>query len=256
MNAKGYAKMLTLVAACTLLFAALVGCSSQSNSDKYALVKEGTLSVGSSLDTAPFEAVEGGVPAGYSIAVIQEVANRLGLACEVSNANSSTIISALSAGQQYDVGVASFVIGSKNEEKVDFSLPYYFVDQAIVVLEGTYSQSEEIKDTKVAALSGTASFDYAQEHLTKSLVSYDDIAKCFEALRAGSVSAIVVDMPIAQRFIAAYPDCVILEEIATNDAYGIAVSKDNRTLTDAINEVLREMESDGTIDALQKQYGV
>ena len=60
---------------------------------------------------------------------------------------------------------------------------------------------------------------------------------------------------MAQYFIEnGYSDCEILETVATCEEYGIAVSKDNRALTDAINEVLSDMEEDGTLEALRKQY--
>ena len=51
-----------------------------------------------------------------------------------------------------------------------------------------------------------------------------------------------------------YSDCEILETVATGEQYGIALNKDNRALTDAINEVLAEIEEDGTLEALQDQY--
>jgi len=52
-----------------------------------------------------------------------------------------------------------------------------------------------------------------------------------------------------------YSNCVALETVATCEKYAVAVNKDNRALTDAINDALDQMDKDGTLAELQKQVG-
>ena len=48
---------------------------------------------------------------------------------------------------------------------------------------------------------------------------------------------------------------ITLETVATCEKYAVAVNKDNRALTDAINDALDQMDKDGTLAELQKQVG-
>jgi ABC-type amino acid transport substrate-binding protein len=46
----------------------------------------------------------------------------------------------------------------------------------------------------------------------------------------------------------------IVEEIATNELYGFAVSKENPALLEAMNGALQTLKDDGTIADLYQQY--
>ncbi len=46
----------------------------------------------------------------------------------------------------------------------------------------------------------------------------------------------------------------IATTIPTNELYGIAISKDNPELLDAVNSALQEMKDDGTIQGLYDKY--
>ena len=49
---------------------------------------------------------------------------------------------------------------------------------------------------------------------------------------------------------------ISVEEIATGEQYGIAVSKSNPELTKAINDALAEMKSDGTLQKIWDKWMV
>jgi len=67
---------------------------------------------------------------------------------------------------------------------------------------------------------------------------------------------VVTDEPAATYFTnSTYSNCVTLETVATCEKYAVAVNKDNRALTDAINDALDQMDKDGTLAELQKQVG-
>jgi len=141
-----------------------------------------------------------------------------------------------------------------SKEQVNFTTPYYFVDQAVVVLEGTYDTVDELAELPVVALTNSSSFDYATNSVSSRVVSRTSVQECFKALESGQARAVVTEYSVAKTLIESYADCEILERIATRDGYGIAVNKDNPALTEAINEALASMEEDGTLDSLQQQY--
>ena len=244
-----------LVCSLALFAALLAGCSSDSESKKYQLVSDGKLTVATSLNFPPFEYLSDGESAGYSIEVMREVASRLGLSCEFVNVPFESVVSSIEAGRQYDAAISSLSIYAQREEQVDFTSTYYLADQAVVTLKDEYLRVEELQGKTVSAQAGTMSETYAEDAVSEKVVPHEDVASCFSALRKGKTQAIVVDAAVARYMIEnGYSDCEILETVATGEQYGIALNKDNRALTDAINEVLAEMEEDGTLEALQDQY--
>lgn len=257
MKLKNLAKVFSVAAVLALAMALMVGCSSgssKSDSD-YKLVNDGKLTVATSLDFPPFESLDGDTPTGYSVAVIQEVAKRLDLECEIKNTKFDTIVPAVASGGQFDVGISSITIDPERSKQVDFSDPYYIADQSIVVVKGAYTSVDQLKGKTIAAQTGTTGFDYAQENVSDNVVGFDEATACFAALQSKNAEAIAIDLPVAEAMISsAYPDYEILEKIATGEEYGIAINKDNTALKDAINKVLGEMDEDGTLKSLQDKY--
>lgn len=249
-------KIAALAAALMLALGLMVGCSGDNSSDgDYKLIQDGKLTVAASCDFPPFETLDGDTPTGYGIAVIQEVANRLGLECEIKNTTFDTIVPAVAGGEQFDVGVSSITIDPEREEQVDFSDPYYIADQSIVVRAGSYASVEELEGKTIAAQSGTTGYEYALENVSDDVVGYTEATACFAALQSGNCEAVAIDLPVSESMIAqAYPDCEILERVATGEEYGIAINKDNTALTEAINKILAEMEEDGTLEKLEAEY--
>ena len=74
-------------------------------------------------------------------------------------------------------------------------------------------------------------------------------------VQTGLYNAMVIDLPVASNLIStSYSDLTIAKEIPTGEQYGIAVSKDNPALTEAINKALADMEKDGTMAALKTKW--
>ena len=252
---KGGLKLLALATAFALCVVAFAGCASEEESDGYTLVEDGKLTVASSLDFPPFESLDGDTPTGFDIAVIQEVAKRMGLECNIKNTKFDTILPAINSGQQFDVGISSITMDPDREEMVDFSTPYYIADQAVVVVKDTYKTVDELKGLKLGAQSGTTGYYYGLEVISDDVTPYDEATACFAALQSGNVQGVVIDLAVAESMVKnAYPNCEIIEKVATGEEYGIAVNKNNKQLTTAINDALDSMEKDGTLEALQEQY--
>lgn len=53
-----------------------------------------------------------------------------------------------------------------------------------------------------------------------------------------------------------FDNCQTIKQISTGEEYAIAVNKDNPELTKKINETLKELTEDGTVDALMEQYNI
>ena len=245
-----------LVTLCAVLAAlCLSGCAEEGSKPSYQLVSEGKLTVAMAPNFPPFDSLDGETPTGFDVSVAREVANRLGLQLEIKAVPFDELVQGVHDGT-YDVAISALSINPSRSELVDFSSPYYLVDQAIVAKKGVYEKVSELKGKQVAAEAEATGYDYAMANVTQNVVTYKTAAECFAALEAGQVAAVVTDEPAAAYFMnSTYSNCVALETVATCEKYAVAVNKDNRALTDAINDALDQMDKDGALAELQKQVG-
>lgn len=247
--------VLLAVACAVSIVLCLAGCAKKDDAPAYKLVNEGSLTVALSPDFPPFESLDGETPTGFDVGLARELSNRLGVQLNIETAPFDELVQGVHDGT-YDVAISALSINPSRSELVDFSSPYYLVNQAVVAKEGVYEKVSELKGKRIAALGKTTGYDYAEANVSESVVAYKTVAECFAALQAGEVAAVVVDEPAANYLMeSAYQNCITLETVATCEKYAVAVSKDNRALTDAINQAIDDMDKDGTLSALQSQVG-
>ena len=225
----------------------------------YTLVEDGKLTIGSDLDYPPMESLVDGQPYGFDVAMMQEIAKRLGLELNyLDPQNFDSLMTQVNAGNTMDCAVSSITITDERAELVDFSDSYYDSNQAIVIMKGAYSDKAALNDASitVAAQSGTSGEAWVAENLPKAkYVPFTATTDAVTALVAGQVQAVVYDQPIAETHVATqFTDCEVLEVIATGEQYGIAVNKANSQLLADINTCLKAMEEDGTMDSLREEY--
>ncbi|WP_283170370.1 ABC transporter substrate-binding protein [Curtanaerobium respiraculi] len=265
-----------LVAALGALVAALAlaGCSSggtsssssssagKSDAGSYSLVKEGTLTVGTSPDFPPFENLEGDEYVGFDMDLGKAVAEKMGLAFAPTTIQFDGIIPAVIAGGQCDIGLSGFSIDPERAQQIDFSDAYYVDDQAVVAMKSSQFTAENVDtavnsaDVVIAVQSGTTGEDYAKENFPNATVKpYGNATDCFAALQAGEANIVCTNNAVAKNTIAnSYQDAQVIKADATGEEYAIVVSKDNPELTKAVNAALAELQKDGTIDKLTQKY--
>jgi polar amino acid transport system substrate-binding protein len=74
------------------------------------------------------------------------------------------------------------------------------------------------------------------------------------AVITGQAEAGIIDEPVAVDAVDKGQPVEIATTIPTNELYGIAISKDNPELLEAINGALQEMKDDGAIQGLYDEY--
>lgn len=170
------------------------GLCRKDSKPSYQLVTEGKLTVAMAPNFPPFDALDGEAPTGFDVSVAREIANRLGLQLEIKAVSFDELVQGVHDGT-YDVAISALSINPSRSELVDFSSPYYLVDQVIVAKKGVYEKVSELKGKQVAAEAGTTGYDYALANVTENVVAYKTAAECFAALEAGQVAAVVTDEP-------------------------------------------------------------
>lgn len=276
-------KWLALVAAGALAAAlALVGCASgnsgsgsasgsasasasgsASASTEMKLVKEGKLLIATSPDFPPFENLENGEMVGLDIEIGKAVAEKLGLEPEFVSLQFDSILTAVAAGTQADVGISGLTVDPERAKTVDFSDSYYVDDLSVAAMKDnadiTADNADEALNKEgvvIAVQSGSSGETYVKENYPKATVQpYGNSTDAFAALQSGQANAVCTNKAVVERMLAnAYTDAQVVKSIATGEEYAVAVAQENKALTVAINKALEELQADGTIDALVAKY--
>jgi polar amino acid transport system substrate-binding protein len=265
---------LTLVAALVALFALAVvaaGCGSDDESTSteaasstdsgatadVSTITDGTLLIGTDAPYPPFEI---GTPddsdfSGFDIDLANDIADNLGLTAEFQDTSFDTIFRDVAANQ-FDIVVAASTITPGRQKTVNFSDPYYEAQQALLVPEGSDITSvDDLAGKIVGAQDGTTGEAYANDETDASEVrGYPEGPDAVAAVTTGQVDAAIIDQPVAADAVEKQGGVEVATEIPTNELYGIAISKENPELLDAVNQALAEFKQDGTIQGLYEQY--
>lgn len=253
-----------VLAGCGNSNAASTDSSSDAKSDEkkgMALIEDGKLTVVAELGFAPFEYMDEktGEPVGFDVDVINAVAEKMGLtASYLPNQKFDTLVPIIKQGGKADVSIAAITITDERMESVDFSEPYLDSNQAIVVAKGSSETQETLNDAskQVVCQGGTTGDEWIGENLPDAVrVPVDDVTAALTGVQTGLYQAMVVDLPVASYMLAqSFSDLQIVKEIPTGEQYGIAVSKDNPELTQAVNKALEDMKSDGTMKEIETKW--
>ena len=87
-----------------------------------------------------------------------------------------------------------------------------------------------------------------------SLTQVPDYESALMELEAGSADAVAMDEGVALTKQAQNDNIVILDDVISQEQYGIAFKKDHDELRDQVWSTLLEMEKDGTVDKIAAKY--
>ncbi|GEA86353.1 ABC transporter substrate-binding protein [Cellulomonas cellasea] len=229
-------------------------------------VTEGTLTVATS-DPAYEPWVVGDDPAsgeGFEAAVAYAVADRLGFAAEDVEWVTATFDQIIAPGaKDFDFAINQVSISDERRENLDFSSSYYDTAQAVVTLEGSpvagATTIAELQGARIGAMVGTTSLDVVTETVapTTDVATFNDNDQVKQALVAGLVDAIVVDLPTALYITAAELDGgVLVGQLPAGDdpdQLGLVLDKDS-PLTDEVTAAVDALREDGTLAELETRW--
>ena len=165
--------------------------------------------------------------------------------------------------KSFDFDINQISIKPERAKNVDFSEPYYDVNQALVALKGSTltkaTSLAEVKDAKLGAQIGTTSLDYINDEIQPSEKAsvYNTNNDVISALKAKQIDGIVVDLPTAF-FITAVqvPNGTIVGQFpdaGEQEQFGLVLAKDS-ALTECVNEAVTALRDDGTLDSIQQEW--
>ena len=159
-----------------------------------------------------------------------------------------------------DIVIATFTVTDERKNEFDFSDIYYTDSVGIMVKKAsgiTSVKDLEQKTVGVAqsALTKTAVKNEAiKEGVFLNTLEFPSYPSLKEALDSGEIDAFSVDQAILLGYV---DDSVtILPERFAEQPYGIAIKKDNTTVTKLVNEVIHELVQSGELDNLLIKNGL
>jgi polar amino acid transport system substrate-binding protein len=210
-----------------------------------------------------FDVPESGT--GFEGALVYELANRLGFSDDQVTFVRTGFDEAIAPGpKNWDFNIQQYSITAQRDEVVDFSVPYYTTRQALVTYPDSpfanASTVEDLKDATLGAAIGTTSLDFIEDVIQPNTEAsvYDENVDVEAAMNAGQIDGLVVDLPTAYFITAVQVEGSIIAgqfeaEAADPDQYGLLFAEGN-PLVDCVNQVLAEMQEDGTLQALEDEW--
>lgn len=223
------------------------------------LIRDGTLLVCTHSGFKPFEFPEGGKIVGYDIDIADLVAKKLSAKTEVVDIDFAQITSgAAFAAKKCDMAAAGMTINDKRKAALGVSDPYFTSKQALLV-----KKDSPIKD--LAAMKGktlgvqtdTTGKEYAEKNAAANgfqMKIFEDAVSLSNAVKAGTVDGSLNDSGVMLNFAKDNPDTAVVQQIDTQEQYGLATGKDNTALLQLMNQVLKDAKADGSLDKIDKKW--
>jgi polar amino acid transport system substrate-binding protein len=208
---------------------------------------------------------------GFDIDVATEIADRLGV--DVAwEAPSWDVITAGGWNGRWDMTVGSMTPTNDRQKVLDFTQPYYYTPAVVVV--GADSDVSDVTtdlDGKKVGVCSACTYDmFLQKKLDikgfefdfvvddPEIAGYDTDTTALDDLANGRLDAVITSMTTAQGYIDAgnpvkiVGDPVFYEPLSAG--FDKSATPSDKSLYEAVDEIVGEMHSDGTLTELSKKW--
>ncbi len=231
-------------------------------SDAVTTVEEGKLIMATNAAFPPYEFIEENEIVGIDAEIAGAIAEKLGLELVISDMEFDSIIESVKNGKA-DIGLAGLTVTDERKEEVDFTESYATGVQVIIVAEDSAITSvddlfAEGASTKIGVQRNTTGDLYTTWDLEDAGLAtidrYSKGAEAVQALKTGKVDCVVIDNEPAKAFVSSAEGLKILETEYIEEMYAAALNKENTALYEAVNNALKELIADGTVQGIIDKY--
>ena len=217
--------------------------------------------VGTDAENPPFTYLEGNEFKGIDIEICKRIADKLKMELQITRYRFDDLFSAL-ALNKIDVAASAITITSKRKQTMDFTIPYFETDLAVVTKTKSPVKVEKIEDLGkyiVGCQSQTTSHQYLTENLMEKdllpkekLKLYPTVIETLGELLNNIIDLMVFDEWVAKDF-SRQQDIKIIYIIPTNEQYGLAMQT-GKEINAGINKALKELKESGELKCIIKEY--
>ncbi len=223
-------------------------------------VTEGTLTVATSPDFAPYEFYaidENGEPvlAGFDLALARYIADYLGLECEIVPMDFDGVLNEI-AMKTVDMGMAGLSPDPAREGAMAFSDLYYLGGQSFVSVKDKADQFTSLEDLanhpeyQIGAQNGSIQADLANEYAApESVVILTKVTDIVAELVNGGLDGAFIETAVAANYAVSNPDLEIIFDVPYDQAgSSIGVQLGNPVLLECVNRAIAAAIDDGSMD--------
>jgi polar amino acid transport system substrate-binding protein len=216
--------------------------------------------------TEPWELGDPTKGRGFEAALAYAIADELGFSEDQVEWVVVPFEASFAPGEkEWDMTLQQVSYTEERAEQVDMSEGYYFVNQALVSVEGSSiagaTSMDDLRSAQLGVAQGTTSLAYIEEVIQpeSEAMVYNDNDGAVAALEAGQVDGIVVDLPTAFFMIGAeqvengalvgqFPPAGDEEEY-----FSIVLEKDS-PLTECVNGAIATLRDNGELEQLTEEW--
>ncbi|KMM39500.1 transporter substrate-binding domain-containing protein [Guptibacillus hwajinpoensis] len=254
---------MALILAAILLLAACSSTDSKEQSTAWDNIKEeATIKVATSGTLYPtsYHEQETNDLTGFDVEIVKEVAKRLDLSVEFTEMGFDGMLTAVQTGK-VDMAANDIGITEERKEKFALSTPYKFSYGTAIVRKDDLSGIESINDLEGKKAAGAATTNFMKLAKKKGAeeVIYDNATneQYLRDVETGRTDVILNDVYLQRLALAAFPELELT--IHPDIQYmpsegGLLMNKENEQLIKNVNEVIKEMLEDGTIERLSVEF--
>lgn len=194
-----------------------------------------------------------GIEDGFEYCMAADIANAAGLSSvTVKNVSFDQLV--LGRTNNFDVAFAESTITPERAKVVDFSEPYYESNIGVLVKADSGITQQNLKQHTLGAYTGTTSVTFLEEELGVQGKIYPDSQALYQGVLSGQIDAAFLDTAIVlAQAKNSNGQLEVVGQFKTGEVYGGIFPKGSPN-QDAINGIIKQMRSDGTLDRLSKKW--
>ncbi|WP_041407097.1 substrate-binding periplasmic protein [Segniliparus rotundus] len=198
---------------------------------------------------------------GFESALTYAVAGEMGFAKEQVDWVRVPFTNAYAPGEKpFDFDVNEVSITPERRQVVDFSTGYYQVRQVVLGPSGVEQATlAQLAQRSIGVVVGTTSSQAIDESVTprQPVAYFDTNDLAAQALLAGQVDALVVDLPTGLQIQSANPAAQLTIfgklPVVPREEFGLVLGK-NSPLTSCVDEALGSLQQHGSLAGLERRW--
>ena len=228
------------------------------------IVERGTLLIGTTGDYRPLSfCEEDGTYWGFGIEIAQEIASQLGVKTEFVKTSWPTLTAdVLAEPQTFDLAIGGITITDTRKETMLMS-DGYLANGKTILCRATESEKYKSQadldkpEVRVMVNPGGLNEKFARENLTHAtIIVHQQNEEIPSLIAQGEADIMITEITEAPYYVQtdARLAAPLLNEPFTHGEIGVLMRKGQEDLLQIVNDIIRQMKSDGTLRRLHEKY--